>query len=526
MPSHLKALIVILVLGALVYAFAKPAACSMATTAEDFARRRNLWFAITLTAFLSHNFWIFVALSGLLLLVAARMEPNKPAMFLSLLFAAPMISDQISGLGVINHFFTINYARLLALSVLLPAYLYLRKQADVEPFGRLLCDKVLIAYLGLQLVLMLSANTLTNTLRHCVFYAFIDVVLPYYVASRGVRSLQHIRDLLMSFAVAAMVVAAIAVFEFLFHWLLYAALDDALGLPWSYGRYLERGAGALRAQASTGQPIPLGFVMAVAIGVMLYLKRLVPNAAYWWLGMALLLAGLIASISRGPWIGAAAILLIFIGVGAAAARRTIALGLVTVAVAGALFASPLGDAMARYLPFVGTVDAETITYRQRLFEIAISVISDNPFFGISGYVYAERFQELKQGGAGFIDLVNTYLGIALASGLIGLGLFSGFFALVATGIFRSMRTLPDRSDELHVLGQALFATLMGILIIIFTTSSISVIPLIYWSVAGLGIAYVRSLARAGAPAVVQNVAAAPGARAVPLQHHTRHRPVT
>jgi len=25
---------------------------------HDFARRRNLWFALTLVAFLAHNFWI------------------------------------------------------------------------------------------------------------------------------------------------------------------------------------------------------------------------------------------------------------------------------------------------------------------------------------------------------------------------------------------------------------------------------------------------------------------------------------
>ncbi len=63
-----------------------------------------------------------------------------------------------------------------------------------------------------------------------------------------------------------------------------------------------------------------------------------------------------------------------------------------------------------------------------------------------------------------------------------------------------MRNLADRNDEHYLLGQALFSTLLGILVIIFTVSSISVIPVIYWSVAGLGVAYARMLALANVPA--------------------------
>ena len=62
-----------------------------------------------------------------------------------------------------------------------------------------------------------------------------------------------------------------------------------------------------------------------------------------------------------------------------------------------------------------------------------------------------------------------------------------------------MRSLADRNDELYLLGQVLFSTLLGILVIIMTVSSISVIPVIYWSVAGLGVAYARMLALAKAP---------------------------
>jgi hypothetical protein len=38
------------------------------------------------------------------------------------------------------------------------------------------------------------------------------------------------------------------------------------------------------------------------------------------------------------------------------------------------------------------------------------------------------------------------------------------------------------------------STLLGIMIIIFTVSSITIVPVVYWSAAGLGVAYARMLA--------------------------------
>src|SRR6185436_13307913 len=110
-----------------------------------------------------------------------------------------------------------------------------------------------------------------------------------------------------------------------------------------------------------------------------------------------------------------------------------------------------------------------------------------------------------QGGRGFIDLVNTYVGVGLSSGLVGLSLFSGFFIAVGFHVFKEMRRLPDRNGELSLLGQVLFSTLVGILIIIFTVSSITIIPVIYWTVAGLGVAYARVVLSARS-ADVRNVA--------------------
>jgi O-antigen ligase len=92
-------------------------------------------------------------------------------------------------------------------------------------------------------------------------------------------------------------------------------------------------------------------------------------------------------------------------------------------------------------------------------------------------------------GQGIIDIVNTYIQIALSSGIIGLVLFTGFFAQILNGIYRAMYSIPDKNSEEYLLGRALLSTLSAILLIIFTVSSISFIPIVYWSFAGLGVAY-------------------------------------
>ena len=67
--------------------------------------------------------------------------------------------------------------------------------------------------------------------------------------------------------------------------------------------------------------------------------------------------------------------------------------------------------------------------------------------------------------------------------------------MTGIGTFRSFSILTDKNDELYRLGQMLFSTLAGILVIIFTVSSVLVVPVIYWSVAGLCAAYSRILVR-------------------------------
>ncbi|QXI50130.1 O-antigen ligase family protein [Pseudomonas anuradhapurensis] len=491
MPEHLRALIVILFLASVVFLLARRPACDLIPL-RDFKRRRNLWFLLTLLAFFSHSFWLYLGAGAVILYIAGRREHNPMALFYLLLFLIPPASLQVPGFGLVNFLVELNHIRLLSVCVLLPAALALRRQGDTLRFGRTWPDRLLAAELLLMSVLYLRETTLTDTLRQ-TFYLYIDVLLPYYVASRGLRQISDFKDTLLAFVLASFLLALIGVAEYVRHWLLYSALVDAMGVPWSMSGYLDRG-GSLRASVTTGQAIVLGYVMSVAIGLFLFVQGYVRRPWQRLMGALLLAAGLFAPLSRGPWIGAMVIVVVFVALGKGALRRLALLAAAGMLALPLLTAVPGGDKVLDLLPYIGNVDKDNITYRERLMDNAWIVIQRNPLFGSFDFRNTPEMQSMIQ-GEGIIDIVNTYINVALRVGLVGLGLFLAFFASVLLGLRKAMRSFPDKDDERRQLGRALLATLAGILVIIFTVSSITFIPVVYWTIAGLGVGYSQMVRR-------------------------------
>lgn len=489
MPEYIRSLIVILVFATTYFAFASKSASSIIGT-ENFKRRRNLWFLLTLAAFLGRNFWIYVAIATPLLIYTNRRETNPPALFFIALFILPIASAPIPGMGLINFFFDLSHARLLELLILLPAFLFLRRQSDTTSFGRTGSDKALAGYLILTSVLYLRDPNVTNALRQ-VFYIFIDVFLPFYVISRSLKNLQAFRDALLCLVLATMIVALLAFFEFSKHWLLYSAVSQTLGLEDGMTGYLPRD-GLLRALVTAGQPIALGFLMAVGIGIYLFIQRSIKNKLLRRTGMTILAAGLFAPLSRGPWVGTAVLLVVFLATGRYAVRRLMTLALTIILALPLISVLPGGEKIINLLPFIGSTETENVDYRERLITNSVIVIKRNLLFGSIDYLHTPEMESMRQ-GQGIIDIVNSYIRVALDTGLIGLGLFVAFFAMTLSGIHRGMRSIPDKDSEEYLLGRALFATLLSIMLIIFSVSSITIIPTIYWSVAGLGVAYAQMI---------------------------------
>ena len=484
MPEYLRALVVILVLAAVVFGYVQRPAFGIPIAGNDFRRRRNLWFFVTLLAFLAHDFYIYIVGVAIVLLATNKSEKNPLALFFILLFVAPPFSAKILGIGAINQIIEVNHIRLLVLAILLPAWLTIKKSKDTEPFFWFWADRFIFVYLFLQAALIFGSGNFTAELRSAIVYPFIDTFLPYYVASRAIRNISSAKDALSSLVVACFILGVIGVFELLRSWLLYSSLAGVLGIKFAMGNYLVRGdSGAIRALASTGHSIALGYVLAVSIFLYQFTRPRDLEVTPKIIGSLVLMAGLLVTLSRGPWVGFAGGLVVFTLMSPNRPKDISKLMVIALSIGIFIIISPYRDRLIDLLPFVGATDAGNVVYRQMLLENSLLVISQRPWFG-GGDFYNQLASMGMMQGEGIVDLVNSYIGIALSQGCVGLALFVGFFVATAVRLFRACCSC-DVSSENHLLGRSLMAALVAALITIATVSSILCIPTIYWALAGL-----------------------------------------
>lgn len=491
MSETVRALVVVLAIAMVVFTLAKKYAVEIGINPADFVIRRNAWIMITSAAFLANNFWLFSLVAIWVLLYAKKKDTNQLALVFFVLFAVPLFKIQIPGFGIVNQLFEINYYRLISLTVLLPIYLNLRLNKLTIPFGKYPADKFLILYF-LYLIASIYPYTSFSNLARITFEYFIDIFLPFYVASRYIKSIDQFTDLLQALVIGAIIVGLIGFFEMFKGWMLYSTVPGALGVPYGFGAYLLRG-DMLRGAASSGQPIALGFMLMVAFGCFLYLAKGIKNPKVIFFVFSLLIFGLIGPLARGPWIGAVITVIFFIILGpqpSVILTRLLFGGLATLSM---LLISPYSSKVIDLLPFIGTVDVNNITFRQDLLTNSLIVIERNPIFGNLNALTSPELEVLRTGGdGGIIDIVNTYIGIALFYGLTGLFLFLSFFTACGTALWTARRRLTNagfRETQYFFLGNVLLAVLIGVLVTIYTVSSISFIPILYWFIGGLCIAY-------------------------------------
>ncbi len=482
MPLHIRAFIVVIVIAVVVFAImAKPARTIV--SAADFRRWRNLWLVITTTAFLVGNFWVLMLATGLFVLFAYKSELTKPALFWLLLGVIPPVSYQIPGFGLINILFALDMPRMLALVILLPALLFFggrRNKTRIQKNG---ADYLIILFFVLAFILAFRGTTTTDALRSTVLF-FLGIIVPYFAFSRRLQSQKDIERAMLAYLLPMFVLGLLGGFEAVKSWKLYALPGIS-----EKAYYLGR-SGFLRASVTTGHPIVLGYVMMIGIGFLLplasrYLTRMQAYMAFGALGI-----GLLSALSRGPWVGTVFLLVAYISSGRNAIRKLVIMGFAGIMLLPFLALTPFWQKFVGLIPFIGTTESANVDYRQRLFEQSMIVINRNPWFGSVNYMATPEMQSMIQ-GQGIIDVVNSYIRIALNYGFIGVFLFVVFFVLVLVNLRRAYKALPAENTEMIQLGRAIFSTLSAVLLTIATVSSISFIPYLYWTLAGLAVAYTR-----------------------------------
>lgn len=487
MPEHIRALVVILVLVTPVWWIAQRAFSGVLPSGTA-ARWRNVWYLVTLALFLSHNYWLFAFLLIAVVLAVRRQETQVVGLFFVLLFAGSPVSIEVPGFGLINYVLLLDHYRLLTLALLLPTAMVLIQSRRSAPFGKAPADYLVLAYFLLLSALEFRGTSMTNGARNVVIHV-IEVLLPYYVISRSIKSVDDFKVALSGFVIAACLLAPLAVFEAVRGWRIYTSVQGPLGLnPYVWADYLGR-AGLLRAGVSLGHPIALGFVFMVGMGFLLFLNRSLAKDWQRWLAWTGLTLGLLCTLSRGPWVGAM-VLILAVLITSAKPIKTLLKASIAIAVGiSALGLFSGGEKVLALLPFFGTEEAGSVDYRLELWSFVRPVVERHFWLGSENYVYSPELQTLAAiQGEGIPDLVNHYFQIVLAVGVIGLVLFCAILARTLYAVWRDLRR-QSSNPELELLGAALFCTLLSVVVTISTVANITAVPVVIWSVLGLCAAY-------------------------------------
>ena len=486
MPEFLRAYIVVIALSIFMFSL-------LLRLDIDFIKKselkiwRNYWLMVTTLCFFVGNIWVYIASLSVAIFYAKNSEQDRLPLFFAISCAAPLYSFTIPGFGLINYLITLNYASVLCLLILWPEA---QKSKQLSKSNYPFYSAVVIYFLVISL-LDSRENSFTNSLRLFTTY-LLAIFLPFMAISKAVTNVETLKKCLFTLTLCLAPLALVGCFESIKYWKLYSpAIANMLGAD-SALRYGIRG-DSLRASALFSSPIVFGYIMVMGIALTIFCRNYTSQKKLCNLVFCIFLVALYFTKARGPWIGFMVMMILHIWSGPDRFGNFTKFSLGSALTILALSTTSFGEKLISMLPFISSSDsheASTVDYRIRLLEQAGILFRENTLFGLVNYRETPEMEVMRQ-GQGIIDVVNSYVHIALNYGLIGLGLFLFIFLGLFLCLLKTLRKLPPEQKDLINIGRALYAILGAMLFIIFTVSSINYIPIFYWLLAGLSSAYIR-----------------------------------
>lgn len=343
----------------------------------------------------------------------------------------------------------------------------------------------------LSVVLMISLAVARDTSISHHFRALaetsLDLALPYYIVSRGLRTSDELRSSMLWLGAGGVVLAALLVFEVWKAWPIYQELYRAFELPTLL--LVKVRAGLIRAGGPFVEPTSVAMVLAMCT-LALYLSRdYFRNRNAYMVVMAVAVVGLIMPQSRSAWIG--------VGIAIAAAdvlrghyakfgRKAFLAG---GAISCLFLAAQFSPYLSETLGLSGGSSASS-DYRRLLFNRGLEEFANHPILGHSMQELRPRILDLVQ-GEGIIDFVNTYIWVMLIAGVVGLVIFIGPFVYFLIGIHRAGRFRGPKKQDVEA-GVFVFAVLLMIMEMLIFTSFGTTRPAFYqFALFGFAAAFLR-----------------------------------
>jgi hypothetical protein len=273
------------------------------------------------------------------------------------------------------------------------------------------------------------------------------IVAPYLLISRAARSMADMEQLLLRWSLGATLMAVTACFQASRHWVLYEVYQQALHVPMA----LTSAATALRAGfLQTGGSMVNysagGLFLAGVIAAIPLLRRCFHKAGYWAV-LTILVGGLIATQSRGAWLGAIA------GWAAIAVwqrrhRQVLFLAAGVVALQILLALLPTTSRLAEVLGKSGHAQ-QTADYRRDLAGQGMAQIKDHPILGQTVGNLTNNLSSLTQ-GQHIVDFVNSHLFVAMTAGVPLFLVWFAVWLMPVADAFRLNRRSPAVAAPLAI----------------------------------------------------------------------------
>jgi len=371
-----------------------------------------------------------------------------------------------------------NWSRLLTITILFPLLIGAFRHKSPLHYS---LDKFVWAFFLLSIALSFRETSFTNGLRG-VTYLTIDILTPYFVLSRYLRSFDDIRKVLFALLGSLIFAGMVITFESIRTWRLYEQL--AININGIRFASIFR-MGILRATGTFDIPSRAAFALATGLGLCWTLAPYITKRKLLGVAVTILVAGLFFTFSRGNWIAGIIIGACFLLT--LNPKRFFKLGAVLAVGVMVLSMTQVGQDVYNVLPFVGSDDSEaagTVSYREDLLETSIRVANENPWFGSTTFHEHPDMNALRQ-SSGLLDLVNQYLIVLLNMGYVGLVLYALIFLNVLLASRRALQQSAGKPEDHRNICRALMFTLAGLLVAITTTSAFGRVGLILWCLAAI-----------------------------------------
>ena len=421
------------------------------------------WLSVLPFIFLvnSEPITLLVGFALLIFLNRGQQPAIAVAFFIVVVSAIPdWVEHRMSAPGV-NYLLRLSFDKVAVLALLVPLIGIIYKSSRVSWN---VTDSLVVAFVALTTLLTFREGQVTTVMRFLIDSLLIYII-PYFVISRVISSVEYIRYCSLAFLILAILLSAV----FLVSQIVQVDIYEWLNVRGLYQGIREYRGGFLRL-SGTSSGVVVGFLMLCGLLSLDMLKkyRLVPPSVFWILilffGLSVLFGG-----SRAGLFG----FVLGIGIYAYFTKLTGFSRMVCGFVLGLLVILEYSLDLTNF--FVYQDEYGTFDYRSALYQTSWLYFQKYPLFGSPFYLESGYFDHLVT-GLGIIDIVSAYLQVALQYGFVGLLVFILMYLSVILPLFKRLLFAGGGSEELNAYIAMYFTLNVVLAFILTTTSMISLFP--------------------------------------------------